>query len=58
MVQLVRTSNFKRQVLKWGGANLNIKEPSSFLGKSDLTKLKICKVVMQTAEPVSTLEAT
>ena len=53
MVQLVLTSNFKRQVLKWGGNNFHIKEPSSFLGKYDLPKRKICKVVMQTSEPVS-----
>ena len=35
-----------------------MKDPSSFLGKSDLTKRKLCKVVMQTEEPASTQKDT
>ena len=35
-----------------------MKEPGGLLGQTDLTSSKICKVVMQTAEPVSTREAT
>ena len=33
-------------------------EPISFLGKSDLTKREMCKVVMQNAEPDYAQEAT
>ena len=35
-----------------------MKEPSGMLGKSDINRRKICEVVMQTSEPVSTREAT
>ena len=35
-----------------------MKEPSGRMGKSDLTKREILEVVMQTAEPDSTQEAT
>ena len=58
MVHLGPTTDFKRQVLQWDGANLHMKEPSSLLGQSDLTKREMSEVVMQTAEPDSTREAT
>ena len=35
-----------------------MKEPIGLLGKSDLTSCDMCKVVIQTAEPVSKREAT
>ena len=35
-----------------------MKEPSGLLGKSDLNKREMREVVMQTAEPSSTREAT
>ena len=54
MVQLVLIANFKCQLLKWGDATVHIKEISSLLWNSDLTNLKMCEVVMQTAETVST----
>ena len=58
MVQIGLTSNFKRQVLQWDGATVHMKDPRNLLGKSDLTKRKMREVVMQTAEPDSTQEAT
>ena len=58
MVQLGLKGNFKRQVLQWHGATVYMKEPSSLQGKYDLTKRKMHEVVMQTAEPASTREAT
>ena len=58
MVQIGLTAKFKRQVLQRYGATLHIKEPRNFLGKSDLTKREMRKVVMNTAEPDSTREAT
>ena len=58
MVQLGLTANFKHQFLQYDGTTLNIKEPRDLLGKSDLNKSDICKVVMQTSEPASTREAT
>ena len=51
MVQLGLTSDFKRQVFQWDGATVHMKEPSSLIGKSDLSKRKMREVVMQTAEP-------
>ena len=54
MVQLGVTDDFKRQVLLWDGNTVHMKEPSSLLGKSYLTKCKIHEVVMQTSEPAST----
>ena len=58
MVQLGLSANFKRQVLQWDGTTLPMKEPSDLLGKSDLNKREIRKVVIHTAEPDSTREAT
>ena len=57
MVQLGLTSNFNRQVFQWDGATVDMKEPRSLLGKSDLNKRDMRKVVMQTIEPYSTIEA-
>ena len=58
MVQIGLTDNFKCQVLQWDGANVNIKEPSSLLGKSNQTKRDMHEVVMQTAKPAFTREDT
>ena len=58
MVQLVLTSDFKRQVLQWYGTTLHMKEFRNSIGQSYLTKGEIPDVVMKTAEPASTLEAT
>ena len=58
MVQLGLTANFKRQFLQWDGATVHIKQTRIFLEQSDLTKREMRKVVMQTAEPDSTREAT
>ena len=49
---------FKCQILQWYVATVHMKEPSSLLGKSDLTKSEMCEFFMQTAEPASTREAT
>ena len=58
MVQIGLTTEFKRQVLQWDGATVHMKEPSGLLGKSDLTKREMRKVVMCTAELASKREAT
>ena len=58
MVQLGLTAVFKRQVLQLYGATVHVKEPSILLGKSDLAKCEMREVVIQTAEPDSTREAT
>ena len=58
MVQLGLTANFKRQVLQWDGATLNMKEPTIFLGQSYLTKREMHEVVMKTVKPASTQEST
>ena len=58
MVQLGLTANFKRQFLQWYGATVYMKQPSGLLGQSYLTKRNMREVVMQTAEPASTIEAT
>ena len=47
MVQLGLTADFKRQVLQWDGATVHMKDPSSFLGKSDLIKHYMRNVVIQ-----------
>ena len=57
-VQLGLTADFKRQVLQWDGATVYMKEPSGLLGKYDINKRDIREVVMHTAEPDSTREAT
>ena len=58
MVQLGLTADFKRQVLQWDGATINMKGPRSLLGKSDLTKREMREVVMLPVEPTSTKEGT
>ena len=47
-LQLGITADFKHQALQWDDATVNMKEHISLLGKSDLTKHVMCKVVMQT----------
>ena len=58
MVQLVLVDDFKPQVLPWYGDTVPMKEPSGFLGKSNLSKHEMHEVEIQTAEPDSTREAT
>ena len=53
MVHLGLTADFKRQVLQWDGATVNMKGHSSLIGKSDLAKSDMHEVVMQTVEPAS-----
>ena len=54
MVKLSLSAEFKRQIIQWYGATVPMKEPSGLIGKKYLTSLKMHKVVIQTAEPVST----
>ena len=58
MVQLGLKDDFKRQFLQWDGVTVNMKDTRSMLGKSYLAKREMRKVVIQTAEPASTQEAT
>ena len=58
IVHLGLTADFKHQGFQWYGATVHMKEPSSLLGQSDLTKREMREVVMQTSEPASTREAT
>ena len=58
MVQLGLVAYFKRQVLQWDGTTVHMNESRNLLGKSNLTKREIRKVVMQIAEPAFTREAT
>ena len=58
MVQIGLTSYFKRQILQWDSATLHMKEPSVLIGKYDLNKWEMREVVMHTADPFSTIEAT
>ena len=58
MVQLGLTVNFKHQFLQWDGATLHMKEPRGLIGKSNLNKRDMRKLVMQTTEISSTREAT
>ena len=58
MVQLGLTADFKRQCIQYDGVTVYMKEPSVLLGKSNLNKREIRKVVMQTSELYSTREAT
>ena len=58
MVQLGLSAGFKSKVLQWDGAAVPMKEPSGLIGKSDLTSREMHEVVMWTAEPDSTREAT
>ena len=47
MIQLVLTSEFKRQVLQWHGDTVQMKEPRGLLWKPDLNKHDMRKVGMQ-----------
>ena len=58
MVQLCLTAKFNCQVLQWDGAVVHMKESRNLLEQSDLTKRKMRKVVMQTAEQASNQETT
>ena len=58
MIQLGPKDEFGRQIIEWDDAVIPMKEPDNFLGKHDLTKRDMQKVVMQTAQPASTGEAT
>ena len=46
MVQLDLTADFKHQVLQWDGATVHMKEPRGLLGKPDLNKRDMRKLVM------------
>ena len=48
-VKIGLTADFKRQVLQWDCATVLMKEYISFLGKYDITKHDMRKVVMQTS---------
>ena len=58
MVQLVLSADFKHQVLQWNVVTVPIKQPSRILGQTYVTSREMRKVVIQTAEPASTREAT
>ena len=58
MVKIGLTANFRHQFLQWDGATLHRKEPSSFLGKSNITKREMREVFIQTAELASVQEST
>ena len=58
MVRLGLTTNFKCQVLKYDGATVPMKGPRGILGKSYLNMRDMREVVMHTAEPASSGEAT
>ena len=58
MVEFVLLDDIKCQVLQWECVKIPMKEPIGLLEQSDLTSCNMLKVVIQTAEPVSTREAT
>ena len=58
MVKLGLTSDFKRQVLQWDGATVQMKDSSNLLRQSDLTKHEMWEVIMQTVDPSPTREVT
>ena len=58
MVEFGLSVEFKHQVLQWGGETIPMKEPISLLRQSNITSCDMREVVIQTAEPVSTREAT
>ena len=49
MVQIGLMADFKRQVLKWDGTAVPMKETSNFLVQTDLTSCEMRKVVIQTS---------
>ena len=50
MVQIFLTADLKHLVIQWDGATVHMKEPSRLIGKSDLTKHEMRKVVTETEE--------
>ena len=58
MVHIGLTADFMRQLLQHDVATVHMKEPSILLWQSNLTKHEMHEVVMQTAEPAFTQEAT
>ena len=48
-VQIGLTVDFKCQVLQWDGVTVFMKEYISFIGRYDITKHDMRKVVMQTS---------
>ena len=46
MVQLGLMADFKRQLLQWDGATVHMKDPRHLIGKSDITRQYMLKVVM------------
>ena len=58
MVLLCLSTDFKFQFLQWNAVTVLIKEPISLLGKPYLNIFRMHEVVIKTAEPVSTREAT
>ena len=57
-VQIGCSTDFKRQVFKWGGATVPIKEIIGLISKTDITSREMHAVEMHNSEPVSTREAT
>ena len=49
MLHIGLTANLKRQVLQCDDTTVHMKEPSSFIGQSDLTKSEMREVFIQTA---------
>ena len=58
MEKLGLLAEFKRKVLQWDSGTTPMKEPGGMLSQTYITRREIHEVVMQTAEPVSTREAT
>ena len=58
MVQLGLPVDLKPQLLQWDGINVPMKEPRDMLVKPDTTSCEMHEVVMQTEEPVSTIQDT
>ena len=58
MLHICLKDYFKHKCLQWDGATVHMNNPSSFLGRYNLTKREMCKLVMQNSEPASTQEAT
>ena len=58
ILQIGLTDKFKCQVLQRYVTTVHRKEPINLLGQSGIPKSEMCEVVIQTAEPYSTQEAT
>ena len=46
MVQLGLSAAFKHKILHWDDVTITMKEPSSMLGKSDITRCEMREVVI------------